>query len=145
MIDDLSNKGYALLSLPATVTSSGAGSDVFTFLLLTGAGYVNAPMAQMPQGRIAYILCTSAVTGSGSSITTIQTSPDNTNWTNVILDSGSALQFKSVTNSANTGGLQAIFKSVETTTGPYIRAYDNITGTVSLTRSVACIFIPKNP
>lgn len=140
MIDQVSNKGYARISAPATVTSSAAGSAVLNLLLGPGgSSFVNSPTLGQPQGTVAFVLDTTAVTGSGSYLVAIQTGTDNTNFTNV--SGGLSV---SVTNVANTGGLQAIFID-SAALSQYTRAYDYVTGTVSVVRAVSAVFIPKNP
>lgn len=140
MIDQVSNKGYARISAPATITTAAAGSNVLNLLLGPGGtGSPSSPTNGQPQGTVAFILDTTAVTGSGSIIVAIQTGTDNTNFTNV-----SGGLFVNVTNVANTGGLQALFID-SASLSTYTRAYDYVTGTASVIRAVCATFVPKNP
>jgi hypothetical protein len=146
MIDQVTNKGYAEISAPATVSSSGAGNNVLTLLYAPNPAAVsaNTPTLSGPQGRVAFILDTTVSTGSGSMITTIQSAPDNSTWTNVVDASGNVIQFTSITNAANSAGLQ--MKAIDAAyLGAFNRAYDTVTGTASAIRSVVAVFIPKNP
>lgn len=139
MIDQVSNKGYARLSLPATVSTSGAGSAVLNLLLGPGGtGFVNSPTNGQPQGTIAFIMDTTAVTGNGTYIATIQTAPDNATWSNV----GSA--FVTASNVANTGGLQVLFID-SAALNTYVRSYDTLAANTSVVRSISAVFVPKNP
>jgi hypothetical protein len=142
MIDQMSDKGYAELSSPATVTSSGAGSGILSLLTVTaGAAGVNGQITSAPQGVIAFLLDSIVSTGSGSMVTVIQSggnnSADNSNFANVA-------SFTSVSNVANTAGLQVLFVDSAILT-KNIRAYDFVTGTASATRTVTAVFVQKNP
>lgn len=140
MIDQMSNKGFALLDDPTTVAASGAGSGVLNLLL--GPGGTGAPLSPtngQPQGTIAFVLNATSVTGSGSVIATIQTGTDNTNFTNV---TGGA--FANISNVANTAGVQVVFLD-SANLNTYTRIYYNATGSISFLPSCIAVFVPKNP
>ncbi len=140
MIDQVSSKGYAEVSAPATVASSAAGSGILNLLIGPGGtGAVNAPTLGQPQGTIAFVLHSTVVTGNGTYVAVIQTASDNSTFTNV---TGGA--FKAVSNVANTSGIQAIFVD-SAILSQYNRAYDVNGANTSVIRSVTAVFTPKNP
>lgn len=148
MIDQVSNKGYALLSAPATVTSSGAGSGVLNLLVGPGGtGSVNAPTLGQPQGTIAFVLAATAglSTTNGTLTSFIQTCSDNATFSNATYSNGTLFAFQAVSNVANTGGVQTLFVD-SAFLSQYSRVYDLASvANVSSIRSVTAVFVPKNP
>jgi hypothetical protein len=140
MIDQVSNKGFAELAAPATVTTSGAGSGVLNLLTgPAGTGAPNSPTLGQPQGTIAFVLDSTVLTGNGTYVAQIQTSSDNSTFTNV-----TSAVTKAVSSTANTAGLQVIFVD-SASLSQYTRVYDVTTATTSVIRSVMAVFVPKNP
>lgn len=145
MIDDVSNKGYAEVSAPATVATSGAGSGYLN--LLAGPGgtaNVNAPTNGQPLGTIAFVVDSTVVTGNGTYKALIQTCSDNATFSNATYSNGSTIITTAISNVANTAGLQVLFVD-STLLSQYNRAYD-VNGTnTSVIRNVTAFFVPKNP
>lgn len=140
MIDQVSNKGFAEVSAPATVNTTGAGSGVLN--LLTGPGGTGAPNAPtngQPQGTIAFVLDSTVLTGAGTSITKIQTSANNSSWADVTNGA-----FTAISNVANTAGLQVVYID-SAVLSQYNRAFDTVSAGGSTVRTVTAFFVPKNP
>lgn len=127
MIDKVTQLGYFEVDAPA-VAANGAGSGVLNLI------------ATQAQGLIAFVRDTVPNTASGGTlITVVQTSSDNSNWTNV-----ANATFPTVTNAANSGGIQAVFVD-SAILSQYNRTFDAITGTApNFIDSVVAVYPQKN-
>lgn len=127
MIDGVTQLGSFQLNAPA-VAATGAGSGVLNLI------------TSQAQGVIAFYQLASANTAAGGTlITSIQTSVDNTNWTNVANGT-----FGTITNVAGTAGVQAIFVD-SAILNTFNRVNEVVTGTTpNFVAGVVAVYVQKN-
>lgn len=134
MIDQVSPLGILEMQ-NAGVAATGACSGVFN-LITTQA-----------QGRLAFYMdAAPSVVAGASLLVYLQTSSNNSTWTNVAFDSGAQAAFTTVTNVASTGGVQAIYKASETSLSQYNRFSSLVTGSsTNFAYSIVAVYTQKNP
>lgn len=133
MIDQTSPLGFVEVDQAATA-SSGASSGVFN-LIVTQA-----------QGIVMFIQDAAASAVAGATlITYLQTSANNSTWSNINYPNGTQIVFPTVTNVAATGGAQAIYVDSAFLSN-YTRTNSTPTGTnANFVNSVIAIYTQKNP
>lgn len=133
MYDRVSNLGYQEIQASGLISAGGASGSVFN-LITTQA-----------QGRVAFVMdATANNVNGGTQITYLQTSSDNGNWTNLAYPNGNQAIFTTVTNVANTAGLQTVFID-SSQMSQYNRSYTAITGTnANFSTTIVAVYVPKN-
>ena len=143
MIDRVSNLGFFEVTSPTTFNTSAAGTGT------VGGGIFNLIVSQA-QGRVAFYMDAAASSVAGATLNVaLQTAPDNATWSNVFYPAGSSVagnqvKFTTVTNIANTAGLQAIFVD-SALLSQYNRVYATVTGaSAGFVASVIAVYPQKN-